>query len=120
MSPMPKVNSETEKFSKKISFKRGRRGRKNKLKLIPVSSIIYNNLGKPIKKVIPIAAVKPTVDTIPIDPSLEMAIEQRRSAIREDSRLIPKEFEVLLPREFDDSDAETVIVEPEVEIITLE
>ena len=110
---------------------------KNQLKLIPASSIIYNNLVKPIKKIIPIAAIKPTVrpptgitlanranpnpiDTITINPPLETAIEQRRSAIREESRLIPNEFTVLLPQEFYDSDAETVIVETEVEIITLE
>ena len=110
---------------------------KPQLKLIPASSIIYNNLVKPIKKVIPIAVIKPTVrpptgitlanrtnpnpiDTITINPPLETAIEQRRSAIREESRLIPNEFTVLLPQEFYDSDAETVIVETEVEIITLE
>ena len=134
---MSKINSETKKFFKKTIFKRERLGLKNQLKLIPASSIIYNNLVKPIKKIIPIAAIKPTVrppteitlanrtnpntiDTIAINSPLETAIEQRRSAIREESRLIPNEFTVLWPQEFYDSDVETVIVETEVEIITLE
>ena len=58
---MSKINSETEKFSKKTTFKRERLGLKNQLKLIPASSIIYNNLAKSIKKIIPIAVIKPTV-----------------------------------------------------------
>ena len=134
---MSKINSKTKKFSKKNNLQKGRLGLKNQLKLIPASSIIYNNLVKPIKKIIAIAAIKPTVrpptgitlanrtnpntiDTITINPPLETAIEQRRSTIREESRLIPNEFTVLLPQEFYDSDAETVIVETEVEIIALE